>query len=456
LMREPCCRNDLPWLAAVLLALPCSWWGAASAFPAEATRPAAAVEPSAARLYDPDACHPWNRLHGLLWTRITQDGRIYDQESLEPLFVPESRFLTSRPFHQQAINLLDEFLRTRAEERIKDPLKRAILQRDLWAVFTTTIGEARQAVRVDERGQVFSVDRFEDPGDAVPAQRTVRRRFQKRLVQVMRRIALKPAEIEGLPANLTQAVNAGMYPRTFNPADRYRAFLPADLLAQDGPWMAVTTPTRLDNGLVAAPQHLRFTKGRSIFLVLLRLPQGRQATEGYLKRLAEGELLQFPKGTQTALLRRMLLIDSAGELRASPLTESVQLRVFQQMDTGLPFEFTLSRGELFVGRHGGLRAIGADETSYFDFQTRVGDAFEAPQLRAAEPILKTCTRCHTRLDDRGGIHTVQTIYARVVNQTRPALVPTDPTHEVQTTMDWTRMSYTWGLLQGLWESADRE
>jgi len=406
-------------------------------------------------LLDPDARHLWNRLHRRLYARTTQDGKTYDQESLEPLFVPGSKFLTEGPSHRQALALLNEFLSRRADRRIKDPVKRAVLQRDLWAVFSTTVGDARQTVRVDEQGRIFTLDRLEDPGDvAVPAEQRARRRaLQKRLAQVMRRIALKPEEIKALPDNLAQAVKAGAFPTAFDPQQPDRPFLPPDLLARDGAWVAVSNLTRANEGFVAAPEHVRFTKGRSVFGVFLRLPAGRQATEAYLKQMSAGELGQFPEGTQTALLRRMLLIDRAGRLRESPLTESLQIRVYRKLDSGIPYEFTLRRRDLFAGRNGGLRAVGPDDASYFDFQTRGGDVFEAPQLRPAERIMATCNKCHSRLDGRGGIHTVNTIYVRGDHGQKAAgLWPTALGQEAGTTIDWTRKTYTWGLLQGLWET----
>jgi hypothetical protein len=71
-------------------------------------------------------------------------GLLYDQESLEPLFTPGSKFPTEDPFYKHAILVLDEFLRENSDQSIKDPLKRAILQRDLWAAFSTTVSDARK------------------------------------------------------------------------------------------------------------------------------------------------------------------------------------------------------------------------------------------------------------------------------------------------------------------------
>jgi len=406
-------------------------------------------------VFDRDPQHPWNRLHRLFYSRTTQDGKVYDQESLEPLFVPRSKFLTEGPSFRQAVTLLDEFLKERGDERIKDPLKRAVLQRDLWAVFSTTVSDAQLVFRGDQqRDQIIYADRFEDCGEgAMPEEQRARRReLQKRLVQVMRRIALTPGEIDVLPDNLTQAVKAGAYDKTFDPKDPTQAFLPTDLLDTDGSWVAVSNRARAYEAFLAAPEHVRFTKGRSVFVVFLRLPKGRRATEAFLKKMQDGDLPQFPEGTQTALLRRMLLIDSSGTLRESPLTESLQIRVYRKLDLGFPYEYTLRRCDLFAGRSGGLHAVGADETSYFDFQTRRGDVFEMPKLPPAEPIMQSsCHHCHERLDGRGGIHTVNTIYARGdAGQKATGLGPTTLSEEARMTIDWARKSYTWGLLQGLW------
>jgi hypothetical protein len=114
---------------------------------------------------------------------------------------------------------------------------------------------------------------------------------------------------------------------------------------------------------------------------------------------------------------------------------------------------TLRRRDLFAGRTRGLHAVGPGGTSYFDFQTRGGDVFEMPKLPPAAAVMQTCNQCHTRADDRGGIHTVNTIYARGdTGQTATGLWPTTLSQEEGMTIDWVRTSHTWGLLQGLWEA----
>ena len=81
------------------------------------------------------------------------------------------------------------------------------------------------------------------------------------MVQVMRRIALKPGEIDALPDNLAQAVKAGAFHKTFDPEDPDQAFLPTDLLDKDGSWVAVSNLTRANEAIPgragACPLHQR-------------------------------------------------------------------------------------------------------------------------------------------------------------------------------------------------------
>jgi hypothetical protein len=402
--------------------------------------------------FAPDPQHPWNRLYRVLYTRTAQDGSIYDQEGLDPVFRPASRFLTEGASHDAAIKALDQFLDAHSGHRISDPLKRAILQRDLWAVFNTTTGETCHQVLVSEAGQVVVTDRFVDQGDEGLDRVDARRALQRRLVQAMRLVALDPTEIERLSDNLADAVKSGEFPAGFDPDHPQRPFL-SDLL-RDRSWVAVSHPERSENNLPAAPEHVAFTKGRSAFVVLLRLPGGREETEDYLQEVQRRGLVPFPTGTQTALVRRTLLIDRSGSVHPSPLTESVQIRIFRRLDTGDPLMFTLRRSDLFAGRHGGLRAVEDDETSYFDFQVFAGDVFESANLPPALILRQTCTSCHARSDGRGGIYSVVSSSTRglgAIGNSRAVLVATEPRDQFRATIEWLRQTYSWGLLQGLWQ-----
>jgi hypothetical protein len=345
---------------------------------------------------DPE--HIWNRLHRHVYQRdanVSPD----DREPLSPLFgSTPSSFLTRGQSHQDALALLDEFLKVPPERRIREPLKRAVLQHDLWEAFTSTTEPAQD---LDDRPQ--------------------RREIQKRLVQAMQAVALSPREIETLPDNLAAAVKSGKLPEQFDTEHPVRPFLPPDLLAKDGPWVAVASPTRSDE--VAAPMHVETTKARAVFTVFLRLPAGRKATEAYVKRMEGGALPELPEGAQTALLRRWLLIDDQGQLRATPLTESLQLRVYGKDDMGLPFVFRLRRGELFADRAGGLQPLSLKDVN--------------------------CASCHARLEGQG-VRTIATLYAG--DRTKPGLKVVDAGEQAAKTITWHKSTPTWGLLQGLWKT----
>jgi hypothetical protein len=165
----------------------------------------------------------------------------------------------------------------------------------------------------------------------------------------------------------------------------------------------------------------------------------------------------LPEGAQTALLRQMVLIDADGRLRASRLTESLELRVYHKNDLGHPFAFKLRRADLFAARNGGLRAVSDEEKAYFDFQVSgpmfvVGvDPFEVErkERRATPALMSTCGSCHARVQGNG-IHSVNAVFAG--SPARAGLVVTDLKEQANATLNWHRQTYTWGLLQGLWGS----
>jgi hypothetical protein len=168
--------------------------------------------PRAAAIYDPNPDHLWNRLHATFFVRDDLPDTQRLPDVLDPPLWYHTQYLLSNPSHKQAVRMLDEFLQTHAENLTRDPLKRAILQRDLWAVFDWAV----------ER-------RPEHVGD--PAYEKEKRELQIRLAEVLRRIALSPEELAALPDNYAQAVASGEFGRDYDPGHRERAFLPPDLFA---------------------------------------------------------------------------------------------------------------------------------------------------------------------------------------------------------------------------------
>jgi hypothetical protein len=375
--------------------------------------------------FDADADHPWNRAHRALYVADPDRG-VDDQERLEPQVgsEPDSRFLAPRASPKAALEALDAVLAVGPKAVVKDPLKRAVFQHDLWAAFADSTGPSRPTILEQADGRMVNTQQFVDQGDSSLPRRRERRELQRRLVQAMRLAALTEAEIQALPDNLADAVKASRFPRAFDPRRREQPFLPVDLLAADGPWVVVRNATDAHN--LGAPTHLAFFKGRSVFTVLLRLPDGRKATEAFVKELEAGKLPPLPEGAQTALLRRMLLIDDQGKLRPTRLTESLQLRTYNgdDKDAGEPTAFKLARAGLFAGKGDGLRPL---------------------DLKG-----HNCVSCHARIEGNG-VRSISSLF--MGDRKRSGLVDSDLEEQTRRSMDWTEKSYTWGLLQGMWEAA---
>lgn len=417
--------------------------------------PPGAYESEKWGLYDPDPNHIWNRLYRSLYLRFGPDGRQYGYDELDPLLWPSTKYLLNGPAYQQAIKVLNEFLSSRAETLIDDPTKRAILQRDLWAIFDWTT-----EVTNDTPEKLI---------------------LQSKLVQVIKSLALSPREIESLPNSYQNVIAAKSFATSYDINRREQAFLPPDLLGAQGPWVRLS----LQGGAPVASSHVHAFSGRSYFVVLMRLPGGRKATLEYLKRISESpqpwipdsndprrllpnpKLPQFPVGTQLALIRQMVLIDDQGNYTPSSVTEQVQIRVHRTIPLEVPlglntdnnpartaldvYEFKLSRAKLFAGVSGGLRPMKAGETEFPLFQSHGIDLFEelpdkAILERNLRVVLNACSGCHFR----PGIHSV-------LSRERSNITPSwELNHEAKSTKQWKGGQYSWGLLQGLWRSQSKQ
>ncbi|HEV3143747.1 MAG TPA: hypothetical protein VGZ47_07685 [Gemmataceae bacterium] len=372
-------------------------------------------------LFDPDPDHVVNRMHRHLYWQNANAG-INEQDRLEPVPILDSPFLLDGHSPRQAIELLDAFLALKPEQRPKDPLKRAILQHDLWAVFAETTGQAQPRIIEQADGRMLNSQVFIDLGDHDLKRKKERRELQKRLVQAMREVALTEKEINALPDNLTEIVKSGTFAKDHDPKQPAKPFLPPDLLSKAGPWIAVSNSTQVDG--LAAPTHLATFKARSLFSVFIRLPGGRKETEAFVKKLSAGQLPPLPEGTQTALLRRMFLIDDRGHLQPTALTESVQFRVYEgDHDTGQPYAFKLQRAEFISGQGNVLQPMNAKDFS--------------------------CIACHARIEGNG-VRSIASLY--VGNRRQPGLDISSIEEQTNRSMEWTKKSYSWGLLQGLWEN----
>jgi hypothetical protein len=86
-------------------------------------------------VYHADPEHLWNRLHEAMFVRVGPDAVTYGHDRLEPLLWARSKHMLEDRSNQRAVALLEEFLHDEGVKLVEDPLKRAVLQRDLWLVF---------------------------------------------------------------------------------------------------------------------------------------------------------------------------------------------------------------------------------------------------------------------------------------------------------------------------------
>jgi hypothetical protein len=406
-------------------------------------------------IYDSDPAHLWNRLHSALFVRTTSTGKRYGQDELDPLLWEESKYLLVGERHKYVLSVLDEFLSTNGEKLVKDPLKRAVFQRDLWSIFDWLANPyALAGYRLNE---------------CTPE----RRALEVRLAKAIRRLAFPPEQIKQLRDNYAAAVAAKAFPTNFNPAHPEIAFLPTDLFKPDGPWVILG-----DQTASAAPLHIQ-VHGRSAFFVFMNLPGGRAATEAYLKQLAafpirlitdkdnnrvfDPQLPQFPVGTQLALVREMFVLDDKGKIQPTHLIESIQVRVFRDIPKANPakpsgfdgegkqdfHELRLARKALFAGKNGGLHAVTPEEPEFVLLNPMQVDPFEQddPSGPWSAPILRTCTACHSA----PGIHSMQSLRRDFVRLPAfPQLEPEERKQQEEAAMYEKWEDYSWGRFQGLW------
>jgi hypothetical protein len=414
----------------------------------------AGADPSsrAAQPFHSDAKHLWNRIDYRFHVRLANeiaDGP--DKLTFDPndhdrtqwtRFPEREDYLLGGACHRDALDLLDEFLAKEGEKLESDPLKRALLQHDLWAMF----------------------DRVSSPEWARSGRepyRRERRELYLRLARVIERLALSDKQIDKLPDNYAAAVAAKKYPSKFDPDHKAQAFLPSDLWDSEGPWVLLSEWAI--NPL--ATRHVQFFEGRSTFAVLLRLPEGRDQTLKYLKELREakskdggGGVPQLPPQTQVALARRMMLINDSGDMVPTRLTESVQIRVLHDPTSSQDgvqtfLEFRLRRQDLIADQGGGLAAVAGDEK---DREEMLFLSFGDHEKRL--PILDSCRHCHLGPNGGPGILSVHS-YTDAFDGTRRGprtLTESELKIQESATIHWKRKQYSWGLLTGLKESGLRK
>ncbi|HTX22720.1 MAG TPA: hypothetical protein VMD27_12805 [Candidatus Aquilonibacter sp.] len=262
--------------------------------------------------------------------------------------------------------------------------------------------------------------------------------------------------------------------------------LPRELFRQNSDWISIG----INGSEPAASAHVRGFGGRSVFLVLFRDANGRQAGLDYIKQLnafkrmficsTNGDsqpgfelnpnLPQFPTNSQWALVRRMCVIDTDGRIQPTHVVESIQIRTYLNLRSifnvprdGNPpqhfDEFRMTRDS-----QADLVSIAQDArdfTSNNSFFSMGIDPFEYDSqaqtnndsTKYQSIVLKSCFECHSG----AGIDSVNT-YTRFLSD-EPSFVTTSiadlsPEREAEVTVEWKQQQFNWGLLQGLWHQSN--
>src|SRR6516165_3318355 len=316
------------------------------------------TESSEVTLYDPNPNHLWNRLQQALHVRLTDLGNPDKEQALLPgdqsyhaleldafLWPNRSTYLRFGEPHKTALAVLDEFLARDGEKLVREPTRRAFLQRDLWAIFDWT--------------RSWHTD---GPG----------RNLRTRLAKVIQRLALSPEEIKALPDNFAAVA-----------ATKKVADFPADLWDSQGPWVLIGDDNKNTNGArTLTPVHESFFGGRSAFLVLVKAGASREQTITFVQQINDtGKASPAP----VALVRRMLLIDQEGRIRLTPITESVQMR-----GEGAEREFKLDRTDFLAGKtKQSLHGVTEDDRERAEIVFLGNNAGHSPTS-----VLRSCFHCH--------------------------------------------------------------
>ncbi|WP_157606239.1 hypothetical protein [Schlesneria paludicola] len=379
-------------------------------------------------LYDADPQHVWNRLfaaisirHSLLPSKRggTPIARIEGGDSIDFLAWPGTTYWDEPETVARLVGLLDQFQQERAERMTTDPIRRVMLQRDLWAVFDSLVSQ-----NISRRGDVETRQR--------------RARLCGRLAKVIQSLALPVETLAQLPNNYQLALESGHFTDTHQ-FDPQREYLPSRLLTEDDEWQELDfyqpkVTQDIERRFVFL--HTRAFRGRSYFRVFYRFPGGRSQLEKYLQEVEatgidwkasgqHGSIMlkpdapQVPEGTEVALLQFLIALDPNMKPVPTPLVESVRVNMFKTVDggrdpstnTGLGFnatKYTLKRRLAFAGmKHGGLQREPDDLPVYriiFESENAID---WGPRGRFFE-LAAECRSCHSG-SGRSGVFAIPSL-----------------------------------------------
>jgi len=382
-------------------------------------------------LYDADPSHLWNRVYAAFYIRprvlpATEDVpemvRYEGGDVIEFLAWGKTEYWSSKQVFQKVAPLLDEFLDGDGARLIMDPLKRVVLQHDLWAPYDHLIDlNNRRIGDLEER-----------------ARRDI---LCAKLAKCIHLLALSDRELDQLPDTYAVAVKSGAFvpQHSFDAAANY---LPHGLLNDTNEWTEIDFyyPNMHEDIMDRfISLHARSFHGRSHYRIFYRFPKGREQVVAYLAELQEKgidwkysaqfgftrllpDAPQIPVGTEVLLLQQTIALDD--QLRPIPtnIVESVQFRAYGNIDgssepatnTGVGMnvlDYRMKRNLLFDGlRSGGLEREPEDEPQY---RVAIGGSKPvAPDwgYEGKTVLFQQCADCHMgRRLERLGVASIPSI-----------------------------------------------
>jgi hypothetical protein len=249
-----------------------------------------------------------------------------------------------------------------------NPTARALLQSDAWERYDSITRElAGSTAHAEELGRV-----------------------RRRIVELMRALALSSGELRSIPANLPELEVA--YPE-----------LLSQINSRQG-WIEVRTRAneRSEEALVEGTRHAKQAGNRFAFRVLVRVPEAAGGADWLTLRVRKGEdpRSPLPKGTRLVLMGSPLAISKTGEVVPLPIVTLVETRVApdkpQDSLATAPFDVLEGRRALFTRSErmgGGLERLAPDAAIPMGATCATNPSARVPQ----RAVCATCHAGETRL-----------------------------------------------------------
>jgi len=367
----------------------------------------------------------FDALYNVLMVRHARNGVAFGEHEVSPMIFKFSDF----PFDDTTFPRLKAAIDGLSTSDIKSlsNVERAILQRLLWAVFDATT-PSRFLTRRSHQNR--------------------RQAVHQRLAGLIRQLALTKSEIKELPSTLLATVQSRMHPDEFNLDDPLSPFLPPELIEQSSTWICF--------GRSSSPVtfHAERNRWRSAFFQFIRLPAGRDATAHYIDHW-NGRVV-FPVGTQVALIEKAFLISDHGQIVLSPITVSVQLRAYRNVEqsqrdaesaTQCVAEF-ISRPRDYMRGNSLMTALYSADYRIKALASGGGkqDVFElvSNPNESLQPRLSQCVNCH------GGAGTSSLGDVIVPRGTLKSLQQRTPAEIAEKTAEAKQTDSSWELLRDAW------